>query len=144
MRHAQSRAVSEGVPMVLWFDTKQRLYGLNADKSFVEDDPKAAAAMVQHLSSFLRSTLRSSAAQEVPLRDEMDFLASYVAIMKARFEDRLNVAVCVPAELGAQAHFWDSVSGFGCRPPKGTVTVERARCPQHRDEPQRNVARAGK
>jgi len=39
-RHAQSRAVSEGVPMVLWLETKQRLYGLNADKSFIEDDPK--------------------------------------------------------------------------------------------------------
>jgi hypothetical protein len=61
---------------------------LNTIASHIEDDPRAAAAMVQHLSSFLRSTLRSSAAQEVPLRDEMDFLASYVAIMKARFEDR--------------------------------------------------------
>jgi len=40
-RHAQSRAVSEGVPMVLWLETRQRLYGLNADKTFVEDDPKA-------------------------------------------------------------------------------------------------------
>lgn len=40
-RHAQSRAVSEGVPMVLWFDSKQRLYGLNADRSFVQDDPMA-------------------------------------------------------------------------------------------------------
>jgi len=40
-RHAQSRAVSEGVPMVLWLETKQRSYGLNADKSFVEEDPKA-------------------------------------------------------------------------------------------------------
>ena len=40
-RHAQSRAVSEGVPMVLWLETKQRTYGLNADKSFVTDDPKA-------------------------------------------------------------------------------------------------------
>jgi len=40
-RHAQSRAVSEGVPMVLWLETKQRLYGLNADKTFIEDDPKA-------------------------------------------------------------------------------------------------------
>jgi type II secretion system protein H len=38
---AQSRAVSEGVPMVLWVDTKQHTYGLNADKSFVEQDPKA-------------------------------------------------------------------------------------------------------
>jgi len=40
-RAAQSRAVSEGVPMILWFDTRQRLYGLNADKSFVEADAKA-------------------------------------------------------------------------------------------------------
>ena len=40
-RHAQSRAVSEGVPMVLWFDSKQRLYGLNADNSFIENDPQA-------------------------------------------------------------------------------------------------------
>jgi type II secretion system protein H len=40
-RAAQSRAVSEGVPMVLWFDSKSRRYGLNAEKSFVEEDPKA-------------------------------------------------------------------------------------------------------
>ena len=40
-RHAQSRAVSEGVPMVLWLETEQRIYGLNADKSFVELDPMA-------------------------------------------------------------------------------------------------------
>lgn len=40
-RHAQSRAVSEGVPMVLWLETEQRIYGLNADKSFVEADPQA-------------------------------------------------------------------------------------------------------
>jgi type II secretion system protein H len=40
-RAAQSRAVSEGVPMLLWFDTKQRTYGLNADKTFVENDTKA-------------------------------------------------------------------------------------------------------
>jgi type II secretion system protein H len=40
-RHAQSRAVSEGVPMVLWLEPKQRAYGLNADKTFVVDDPQA-------------------------------------------------------------------------------------------------------
>lgn len=40
-RAAQSRAVSEGVPMVLWLETKSRAYGLNADRSFVEDDTKA-------------------------------------------------------------------------------------------------------
>jgi len=40
-QHAQSRAVSEGVPMVLWLEPKQRLYGLNADTSFIEEDPLA-------------------------------------------------------------------------------------------------------
>jgi Tfp pilus assembly protein FimT len=45
-RAAQSRAVAEGVPMVVWFDTKQRTYGLNADKSYVENDTKAGEFMV--------------------------------------------------------------------------------------------------
>jgi len=40
-RQAQSRAISEGVPMVLWFDSESRTYGLNADKTFIEEDPKA-------------------------------------------------------------------------------------------------------
>src|SRR5207249_1124035 len=33
-RAAQSRAVSEGVPMVLWLATKEHAYGLNGAKSF--------------------------------------------------------------------------------------------------------------
>jgi LytS/YehU family sensor histidine kinase len=67
--------------------------------SHVHDDPETAAAMIEHLSSFLRATLRSSAAQEVPLREEIDFLDSYLAIMKARFEERLRVEVSLPAAL---------------------------------------------
>ena len=39
-RHAQSRAVSEGVPIVLWVETKQRIYGLNADRTFIPEDPQ--------------------------------------------------------------------------------------------------------
>jgi Tfp pilus assembly protein FimT len=40
-RHAQSRAVSEGVPMVLWVDATRRSYGLEADSSYTERDTKA-------------------------------------------------------------------------------------------------------
>ena len=40
-RHAQSRAVSEGVPMVLWVDAKSRTYGLEEEASYDEQDPKA-------------------------------------------------------------------------------------------------------
>lgn len=33
-RHAQDRAVSEGIPMVLWIDLNQRRYGLMAEPSW--------------------------------------------------------------------------------------------------------------
>ncbi len=41
IRYAQSRAVSEGVPMVVWLDPEQRLYGLEAESSYVERDERA-------------------------------------------------------------------------------------------------------
>ena len=40
-RYGQSRAVSEGVPMVLWVDSDARLYGLTAETTYTEDDPRA-------------------------------------------------------------------------------------------------------
>ncbi len=39
--HAQSRAVSEGIPMQLWIDDRARTYGLQADPGYTPDDPKA-------------------------------------------------------------------------------------------------------
>ncbi len=72
---------------------------LNMISSHVQDDPEVAGAMLQHLSHFLRATLHASGAQEVPLGEEIEFVDSYLAIMKARFEGRLRVDVSVPAEL---------------------------------------------
>lgn len=40
-RLGQSRAASEGVPMILWVDLTQRTYGLEADSSFTDQDQKA-------------------------------------------------------------------------------------------------------
>jgi type II secretion system protein H len=40
-RYAQSRAVAEGVPMVLWLDHDQRLYGLEAEFNYTEHDEQA-------------------------------------------------------------------------------------------------------
>ena len=37
----QSRAVSEGMPMVLWVDEKQNTYGLSAETTGLSGDPKA-------------------------------------------------------------------------------------------------------
>ncbi len=37
-RQGQSRAVSEGVPMILWFDTGERQYGLEEDPSYATEN----------------------------------------------------------------------------------------------------------
>lgn len=73
---------------------------LNMIAAHVSEDRDTASEMLQHLSTFLRATLRSSGAQEVPLHEEMAFLDSYLAIMKARFEERLRVDVSLPAGVG--------------------------------------------
>jgi Tfp pilus assembly protein FimT len=40
-RHGQSRAASEGIPMVLWVDARERTYGLQAEAGYLENDAKA-------------------------------------------------------------------------------------------------------
>ncbi len=40
-RYGQSRAVAEGVPMVLWIDPQQRRYGLEAEATYLERDDLA-------------------------------------------------------------------------------------------------------
>ncbi len=46
MHAAQSRAVSEGVPMMLWVDEKNNRYGLSAETSGQNGDPKAEELQV--------------------------------------------------------------------------------------------------
>jgi len=40
-RYGQSRAVAEGLPMVLWMEPEDRRYGLQAESTFLEEDPRA-------------------------------------------------------------------------------------------------------
>ena len=40
-RYAQSRAVAEGVPMILWMDTDAGAYGLETENTFTREDAKA-------------------------------------------------------------------------------------------------------
>jgi type II secretion system protein H len=40
-RYAQSRAVSEGYPMVLWIDAKQGVYGMQAQTGYLDEDDKS-------------------------------------------------------------------------------------------------------
>jgi len=56
-------------------------------------DPKAAHRVLVQLSALLRTTLDRSAAAEVPLSEEIDFMDRYLAIEQIRFQDRLRVDI---------------------------------------------------
>jgi sensor histidine kinase YesM len=66
-------------------------------------DVEAANRMLIQLSDLLRVALDNAGAQEVSLREEMEFLEQYLEIERTRFEDRLSVRTEVdPAAYDAQ------------------------------------------
>jgi two-component system sensor histidine kinase AlgZ len=65
---------------------------LNAISTLVAQNENAAAnRMIARLSEFLRLTLESSGAQEVPLAAEIDFMKRYLEIEQVRLGDRLDI-----------------------------------------------------
>ena len=72
---------------------------LNTISSTLYDDPEAADEMIDRLATLLRYSLRTAHTDEVPLRDELDTVEAYVAIMSARFGDRLNIEQHIDPEL---------------------------------------------
>jgi signal transduction histidine kinase len=64
---------------------------LNAATTLLHRDPHAADAMLTRLGELLRITLRFDPEHETPLREEMELLDRYLAIMQARFSDRVTI-----------------------------------------------------
>ncbi|HSU16809.1 sensor histidine kinase [Longimicrobium sp.] len=68
----------------------------------VKED-QAAIRMLVGLSDLLRIALRNRDAQEVPLREELDFARRYLEVEGIRFEDRLRVVIDVAADAPLDA-----------------------------------------
>src|SRR6058998_2734353 len=72
---------------------------LQSISTLIHRDQAAADRMLTDLSDLLRLSLRHTAAQEVPLRDELGFLGRYLDIMRVRFGDRLAIVVDAAADV---------------------------------------------
>jgi two-component system, LytTR family, sensor kinase len=66
---------------------------LNSISWLMREDVEAADNMMTSLGELLRTTLSVSASKEVTLRRELNVLELYLAIERARFQDRLKVLV---------------------------------------------------
>jgi two-component system, LytTR family, sensor kinase len=71
---------------------------LHSISALMHRDVRRADSMIAALSDLLRMSLRSVGTQEVPLREEIEFLQRYLEIMSLRFGDRLTVSVDVDPE----------------------------------------------
>jgi hypothetical protein len=73
---------------------------LNAIVALLRRDPRLAEATLMSLSDLLRLALSQAEKQEVPLREEMNFVNRYLEIQQTRFGDKLRIARDVaPATL---------------------------------------------
>ena len=73
---------------------------LNAIGTLSRNDPDATKRMVTLLGALLRRSLGSAhEPQEVPLRQELDFVGQYLEIELVLLSDRLRVEVDVPEDL---------------------------------------------
>ena len=71
---------------------------LHSISELVHEDAEAADRMIARLSDLLRRSLDTNE-QEVPLREELEFLGLYLEIERARFDERLTVSYAIPADL---------------------------------------------
>src|SRR6266496_240340 len=68
---------------------------LHSISALLTQDVGAARSMIMRLGDFLRLTLENAGAQEVTLRQEMEFLNGYLEIERVRFQHRLTTLVSV-------------------------------------------------
>lgn len=68
---------------------------LNAISELIYKDPESADRMLTDLSDLLRLSFENLEVQEIPLKQELEFLEKYLEIEQMRFHDRLSVNMTI-------------------------------------------------
>lgn len=72
---------------------------LNTIASLISTNPQKAEESIERLADIFRYALSASDKEFVTLRDELEFIDSYLEIQKARFGDRLVIAKSISPEI---------------------------------------------
>ena len=72
---------------------------MNGISSLMRSDVEAADRMLEQLSFLLRITLERGDAQLIPLRDEMDFIETFLAMQQQRYAGRIELSLSVDSDL---------------------------------------------
>jgi signal transduction histidine kinase len=72
---------------------------LNTVSSLADTDPVATRRFLAKLGRLLRRSLEASDADEIPLRDEMQFVRTYLDVMTLRYGPQLSTEVHLPASV---------------------------------------------
>jgi len=89
LREAELRALEAQVNPHFLFNC------LNSVRALVTENPPQAQDMITRLANILRYNLHRDLNHTVPLADEMEMAADYLALEGVRFEDRLRVRIDV-------------------------------------------------
>ena len=71
----------------------------NLLRSLVESDPATARDAITHLAEMMRHSLSTASQNTISLAREVEFVESYIALERLRYEARLRLTMDVPVEV---------------------------------------------
>jgi hypothetical protein len=72
---------------------------LNNIHSLIDIDTEEAKEAIIKLSKLMRHLLYDSEAEKIPLKNELDFISSYINLMKLRFSEKVSIELEIPDQV---------------------------------------------
>lgn len=126
-RYGQSRAVSEGIPVVLWMDPESRRYGLEAESTWVESDDLAREFEVSEDIEIEVDLLVDETARDAPEPMLSPLTASPSSQRPANLKDLFWIRFTPDGFLGLSSPQWIAFRQVREGEPSSTLWVAQSR-----------------